>query len=110
MLDPRQTVKAGGIVPMSVAIPADQRMGVLRARRYAHPALPGRAVVRLSADDVAAASDIEMETLGYDAPDVSQPLGRQRFRALGFPGWALVNDPPHARFALEVMREFKQAA
>ena len=110
MLESHQIVKAGGIVSMSAVVPADQRTGVMRARRYEHPALPGRVVVRLSADDIAAASDIEMETLGYDAPQASEPLGRQRFRALGFPGWALVNDPPHARFALEVMREFKQAA
>jgi hypothetical protein len=110
VLDPGSLLRAGGILPEGQPVPEGERTGVVRARRYVHPALPGRPVVRLVADAMAPGADVEMQTLGFDAPAVSEPLGRQRFRALGFPGWALVNDPKRARFALEVMKDFRRAA
>jgi hypothetical protein len=111
MLEAAEILRAGGIIAPKQSVSTEARpTGVIRARRYGHEALPGRVVVRLSADAIAPGADVEMETLGFGAPAVSEPLGQQRFRALGFPGWALVNDPKHAKFALEVMKDFKRAA
>lgn len=51
-----------------------------------------------------------MSVLGFDAPQVTPGVGTQRRRALGFPGWALVHDPDHARFALDVLQDLKKHA
>ncbi|MBK7402638.1 MAG: hypothetical protein IPJ34_42025 [Myxococcales bacterium] len=110
MADLASLVRAGAIVPLGAALPEGERTGSVSARRYEHPALPGRALVRLVPDPIAAGIDAEMDVLGFAPPTVSAPLGNQRYRALGFPGWALVNDPKHARFALDVMKDFKKAA
>ena len=103
------TVRAGGIAPVG-SCPKDKGSGPVAARAYAHPALPGRVVVRLEADPVAAAADAEMDALGFGEASASASLGIMRHRTIGFPGWALLHDPKHARFALEVTREFKAGA
>ncbi len=110
MADLASLVRAGAIVPLGAPLPEGERTGSVSARRYLHPALPGRPLVRLVPDPIAAGIDAEMDVLGFAPPTVSAPLGNQRYRALGFPGWALVNDPKHARFALDVMKDFKKAA
>lgn len=109
-LTPSAIVRAGGIVATQAKVDADVRVGEIAARRYAHPALPGRTIVRVVPDVMAPGADVEMETLGFARGEVRGGLGKGRFRSLGFPGWALVNDPAHAKFALEVMKDFKHAA
>lgn len=108
--DPVTTVRAGGVAAVSTCLPDNEPQGTVSARAYQHPALPGQVVVRLEPDRISAAADAEMDALGFESPEVSAPLGRMRHRTVGFPGWALLNDPAHARFALEVTREFKKAS
>lgn len=109
-LDPTIIIRAGGLVPTSAKVSSDVRVGTVAARRYTHEAIPGRTVVRLVPDAMAPGADVEMDTLGFGKGEVSAALGKGRLRALGFPGWALINDPARASFALEVMKDFKKAA
>lgn len=108
--DAAQTVRAGGIAPLDAEVPKDVRAGAVDARAYVHPGVPGRVVVRLVPQVMAPGVDVEMDTLGFEKSAVRESLGKQRYRALGFPGWPLVHDPARARFALEVMKDFKKAA
>ena len=102
-------LEAGGLVP--VAQPVDGvSTDVVSARSYTHPALGDRAVVRLSPSALAEANDLEMEVLGFNSGTHLGDVGRQKRRALGFPGWCLVHDPPHARYALKVVKRFQKAA
>ncbi len=103
-------LQAGAFLPASTALPASAPSDVVDARGYSHPALPGRVIVRLTPAPLAAADDAEMEVLGFSPPHVAKAVARTRRRALGFPGWPLVNDPKHARHALSVMKEFKVQA
>ena len=101
---------AGAIVPVDASLPEDVPTDLVSARSYRSPVLGDRVVVRLTADSLAPGDDLAMEFLGMSAPEVVGPIGRQRRRALGFPGWALIHDPGHAAFALEVVKEFKKHA
>ncbi len=104
-----EQLAAGGILAPQAEAPADPPVDPVHARAYTHPALRGRTVVRLSAAPLASADDVQMSILGFgDATDLG-PVGQQRRRVLGFPGWALVNDPPHARFALDVYARLQGA-
>lgn len=108
--DTARILAAGGIAPRGAKLPEGERAGAVGARAFTHPALPGRTVVRLTTEAMSPGVDVEMETLGFGPPKATPDLGWQRYRALGFPGWALVHDPARAKFALEVMKEFKKAA
>nr|MBK7066613.1 hypothetical protein [Deltaproteobacteria bacterium] len=102
-------LRAGGIARRSAKTdPATT--GELVAIPFQHPALEGRTVVRLVEGSLDAAVDAEMSALGFATSGEKTAVGRTRKRALGFPAWALVNHPTKARFALEVMREFRKAA
>ncbi|MGZ3422839.1 MAG: hypothetical protein ACXVEE_33575, partial [Polyangiales bacterium] len=109
-MDAQQILRAGGIASSKAETPKDLRCAPVDARVFEHQALPGRKVVRLVATPIAPGVDVEMETLGFERKDVHEGLGKQRYRALGFPGWPLVHDPARAKFALEVMKDFKKAA
>lgn len=110
MPDYASALRAGGIVPTDTAIPKDERASSVSARAFTHPAIAERIVVKLAPDAIAAGVDAELDALGFRSPTVTPPLGIQRYRSLGFPGWALIHDPKRARFALEVTKEFKAAA
>ena len=88
-----QVLKAGGLVVAGTALGTDEAIDTVRARAYRHPVLPGRAVVRLTAEAVVAGDDLEMATLGFGAAEDRGAVGVERKRPLGFPGWALVHDP-----------------
>ena len=103
-------LEAGAIVPVDAAAPEGMALDTVSARTYRSPILGDRPIVRLTLDSLAPGDDLAMEFLGLGAPEVTDPLGLQRRRALGFPGWALVNDPEHAGFALEVVKELKKHA
>ncbi|WP_435130519.1 hypothetical protein [Actinacidiphila sp. bgisy144] len=107
---------------------------VLVARAYAHPVLTGRTVVRLVPEALGAAEDLSLEYLGFapgfgpqadegtrterdrtkgDRTDGAEaatavPVGHVLRRSLGFPAWALVNDPANARHALAVVKEMER--
>ncbi len=100
---------AGALVPIKTKIQDASHVDQISARNYRHGGLGDRPVVRLSADNLAQGDDLEMEFLGFDAPTVQGPLAYRRRQALGFPGWALIHDPEHARYALELVKEFKKA-
>lgn len=101
---------AGGLTLPEVTAPKALPVDRVGARDYRHRALGDRVVVRVTADVLAPGEDRVMEFLGFDNPGERPGIALQRRRALGFPGWALVNDPDHAAFALEVVKEFKKHA
>ncbi len=102
-------VLAGGIAKKT-AKTAPATTGALVAKPFTHAALSGRVVVRLAEESLDGAVDAEMATLGFAAAGEGAVVGRTRKRALGFPAWALVHHPTKARFALEVMRDFRKAS
>ncbi|GAA2985485.1 hypothetical protein GCM10010483_32280 [Actinokineospora diospyrosa] len=81
---------------------------VLLARAYEHPALDDRVVVRLVPAVLAEAEDLTAEYLGFAEPTGSAEVGAVRRVALGFPAWALVNDPGNAHHALALVKEIER--
>ena len=110
MARPEDLLEAGALISTRVEVEDAALVDKVSARRYQHPALGERAVVRLVADNVAAGDDLAMEFYGFSAPDVTPELGQQRRRSMGFPAWALIHDPEHAHFALKVVKQLKRAA
>jgi hypothetical protein len=109
-LTERARLEAGGLVRVGADVGADLSSDTVDARGYSSPALPGRIVVRLVPDAIARGIDTEMELLSFAMTSHADDIAVQRRRALGFPGTALVIDPERARYALDVMREFKTHA
>lgn len=101
---------AGGLVPASATLDVGEAVDTVVARAYRHAVLPGRTVIRLTAENVAAGDDLEMATLGFGPGEDRGGVAKERKRPLGFPGWALVHDPRNARYALDVVKEFKKHA
>ncbi len=110
MAKPEELLAAGALLSVKEKLKNDKTVDSVSARVYRHPALGNRPVVRLTADNLADGDDLTMEFLGFAAPEVIGPVAKRQRQALGFPGWALVNDPKHARYALELVKEFKKAA
>ena len=94
-------LRAGGLAAPgeTPAEPADP----VQARRYRHPALGDRPVVRLAAEPLARAEDLTLGLLGFELDAVSEPVALVRRRALGFPGWVLLHHPEDAEYALAVV-------
>jgi hypothetical protein len=109
-LTERARLEAGGLVLVGAKVGADLATDTVDARGYTSPVLPGRTVVRLVPDAIARGIDTEMELLGFAMTSHTDDIATQRRRALGFPGATLVLDPERARYALDVMREFKKHA
>ncbi|MFO0979663.1 MAG: hypothetical protein U0996_24905 [Planctomycetaceae bacterium] len=109
MAGPEELLSAGALVSLDQTLSKEQTADTVSARSYRHPALGDRVVVRLAADNLAVGDDLTMEFLGFEAPEVNGPLARRQRQALGFPSWAIINDPKHARYALELVKEFKKA-
>ncbi|MEO8702853.1 MAG: hypothetical protein ABI867_22605 [Kofleriaceae bacterium] len=108
--DPIATISAGGIAAIGAKPATDQRTSPVAARAYSHPALEaGKVVVRLEPDAVALGTDAEMAAFGFSSPKVTKPLGQVRHRTLGFPAWALVNEPKKAKAALDVTEPMRKA-
>ncbi|MFI7431188.1 hypothetical protein ACIBPB_29760 [Micromonospora sp. NPDC049836] len=100
-------LEAGAILP---GAPADAGSDVVTARRYAHPALSGRTVVRLTGAALGEAEDLSLEFLGFTRAGAPAPVGVALRRAVGFPAWALVNDPANGRHALALVKEMSRLA
>ncbi len=100
---------AGALLSLGVEIPEGEPVDAVTARVYRHPVL-GHPVVRLSPSVLAPGDDLEMEHLGFEAPELGQEVAQRRRRGLGFPGWVLINDPARASLALEVAREMRRWA
>ncbi|MES0836183.1 hypothetical protein [Nocardiopsis tropica] len=97
-----------GLAPLDT--PADGAADTVRARAYTHPMLGGRTVVRLVPDTLAPAEDAALDFLGFAVEEASEPLALARPRGLGYPEWALVNDPERRAEALALVRPMERAA
>ncbi len=107
--DAAATVAAGGIAALRAKLAEDQRTSPVTARAYRHPAFDDKVVIRLEPDAVAGGTDAEMAAFGFEAPKVTPALGQVRYRTLGFPAWALVNEPKKAKAALDVTEDMRKA-
>ncbi len=109
MAKPEDLLAAGAFLSVKEKLKNEATVDTVSVRVYRHPALGDRPVVRLTADNLAAGDDLTMEFLGFAAPEVNGPIAKRQRQALGFPGWAIIHDPDHARYALELVKEFKKA-
>jgi len=103
-------LRAGALLPVDEPPAAHEPSDTFSARTYTHPALGDRPVVRLVPDAIAPAEDLALEFLGLRLTGATRPLARGRRQALGFPGWALVNDPANGRYALAIVKDIERLA
>jgi len=82
--DLAQTLAAGGLVPVNAKLGKDEAVDNVVARAYQHAVMPGRTIVRLTAEGVAAGDDLEMAVLGFGAGETRGVVGKERRRPLGF--------------------------
>ncbi|GAA2678029.1 MULTISPECIES: hypothetical protein [Actinosynnema] len=99
-------IAAGAVLPGPRAAAPGQ--DVITARRYAHPAAPGRAVVRLVPALLARAEDLTCDYLGFGEPERVHEVGTGKRVALGFPAWALANDPDNGHHALDLVKDVER--
>ncbi|MGV9766757.1 hypothetical protein [Micromonospora tulbaghiae] len=100
-------LEAGAILPGGEA---QTGRDVVAARRYTHPALTGRTVVRLAGATLGEAEDLSMEFLGFSRTAEPTPVGTAPRQSLGFPAWALINDPANGRHALAMVKDMARLA
>ncbi len=100
--------EAGAILPGEAV--AERSVDTITARSYAHPVLDGRTVVRLVPGALGEAEDLSMEYLGFGVAAAPVAVGHGRRQALGFPAWALVNDPANGRHALALVKDMEKLA
>ncbi|GAB3143036.1 hypothetical protein GCM10027290_18720 [Micromonospora sonneratiae] len=101
---------AGAVLPTHVSSGDDDTVDVLTARAYRHPVLGERTVVRLVPRALGEADDLTMDFLGFARPERVVEVGQVRQQALGFPAWALVNDPANGHHALALVKEMERLA
>ncbi|MEU9451981.1 hypothetical protein [Streptomyces sp. NPDC048277] len=99
---------AGAILPAGTTGREDA--DVLTARTYSHPALEGRAVVRLVPGTLGEAEDLALEFLGLARDPEAPEVGQVRRETLGFPAWALVHDPANGHHALALVKDVERLA
>ncbi|MGW5351911.1 hypothetical protein ACWERV_15555 [Streptomyces sp. NPDC004031] len=80
----------------------------LTARTYAHTALGDRPVVRLVPGTLGEAEDLALEFLGLARTSEAPVVGQVRRETLGFPAWALVNDPANGHHALALVKDIER--
>jgi len=100
--------QAGAILPGKPG--RDRGVDTITARSYEHPALEGRTVVRLVPGSLGEAEDLSLEFLGFAPAAKPVAVGHGRRQALGFPAWALINDPANGRHALALVKEMERLA
>ncbi|MBB5953621.1 hypothetical protein FHS29_000191 [Saccharothrix tamanrassetensis] len=101
-------ISAGAVLPGTAAAGEDR--DTITARHYAHPGLEGRVVVRLVPAVLGRAEDLTCEYLGFGGPARTAEVGTGRRSALGFPAWALINDPANAHHALNLVKDVERLA
>ncbi|MFI0944080.1 hypothetical protein [Streptomyces sp. NPDC021020] len=97
---------AGSILPVGTTDREDA--DALTARTYAHPALGDRPVVRLVPGTLGEAEDLALEFLGLARTAEAPVVGQVRRETLGFPAWALVNDPANGHHALALVKDIER--
>ncbi|GAA2658799.1 MULTISPECIES: hypothetical protein [Actinosynnema] len=90
--------------------PWSDQAATTTARHYRHPAAEGRVVVRLTPEELGRAEDLTAEFLGFPAPERVRPVGAAKRVALGFPAWALVNDPVNGHHALALVKDLERVS
>ncbi|MGW0767656.1 hypothetical protein [Streptomyces sp. NPDC002676] len=99
---------AGAVLPPGST--AREDADVLTVRSYTHPALDGRQVVRLVPGTLGEAEDLALEFLGLAREPQTPQVGQVRRETLGFPAWALVNDPANGHHALALVKDVERLA
>ncbi|MET7332044.1 DNA-binding protein [Nonomuraea sp. NPDC005650] len=102
-------LKAGAILPPGTE-GAGEGAVPMTARRYRHPGLDDRVVVRLVAGELGAAEDLAAGFLGLAADGEPEVVGLGLRRSLGFPEWVLVHHPDDGHHALAVVPELERVA
>ncbi|MFD5692138.1 hypothetical protein [Streptomyces rubiginosohelvolus] len=97
---------AGAILPAGTTDRDDA--DTLTARTYTHTALGDRPVVRLVPGTLGEAEDLALEFLGLDRAAEAPVVGQVRRETLGFPAWALVNDPANGHHALALVKDIER--
>ncbi|MFJ4878548.1 hypothetical protein ACIP93_25550 [Streptomyces sp. NPDC088745] len=97
---------AGAILPARTTDRDDA--DALTARTYTHPALGDRPVVRLVPGTLGEAEDLALEFLGLARTAEAPVVGQVRRETLGFPAWALVNDPANGHHALALVKDIER--
>ncbi|WNI21490.1 hypothetical protein [Streptomyces sp. ITFR-16] len=97
---------AGTILPVGSTDRDDA--DTLTARTYTHTALGDRPVVRLVPGTLGEAEDLALEFLGLERTAEAPVVGQVRRETLGFPAWALVNDPANGHHALALVKDIER--
>ncbi|MEU1484848.1 hypothetical protein [Streptomyces sp. NPDC005752] len=97
---------AGAVLPAGTTDRDDA--DALTARTYTHTALGDRAVVRLVPGTLGEAEDLALEFLGLARTAETPVVGQVRRETLGFPAWALVNDPANGHHALALVKDIER--
>ncbi|MCG3040726.1 hypothetical protein L7D48_09125 [Streptomyces sp. S1A] len=101
-------LEAGAVLPPGTTDREDA--DVLTVRAYTHPALDERRIVRLVPGTLGEAEDLALDFLGLAREPVVHEVGQVRRETLGFPAWALVNDPANGHHALALVRDVERLA
>ena len=101
-------IAAGAVLPGTQEAGEDR--DTITARHYTHPGLDDRVVVRLVPAVLGRAEDLTGEYLGFSAPVKVAEVGTGKRSALGFPAWALVNDPANSHHALNLVKDVERLA
>ncbi|WP_046585079.1 hypothetical protein [Streptomyces mangrovisoli] len=99
---------AGAVLPAGTT--AREDADALTARTYTHPALDGRRIVRLVPGTLGEAEDLALDFLGLAREPEAPQVGQVRKETLGFPAWALVNDPANGHHALALVQDIERLA
>ncbi|MFE9016153.1 hypothetical protein [Streptomyces cyaneofuscatus] len=97
---------AGAVLPAGTTDRDDA--DALTARTYTHTALGDRPVVRLVPGTLGEAEDLALEFLGLARTAEAPVVGQVRRETLGFPAWALVNDPANGHHALALVKDIER--
>ncbi|MEV3934125.1 hypothetical protein [Streptomyces sp. NPDC049944] len=97
---------AGAVLPAGTTDRDDA--DALTARTYTHTALGDRPVVRLVPGTLGEAEDLALEFLGLARTTEAPVVGQVRRETLGFPAWALVNDPANGHHALALVKDIER--
>lgn len=101
-------LEAGAVLPPGTTDREDA--DVLTARTYTHTALDERKVVRLVPGTLGEAEDLALDFLGLVREPETREVGQVRRETLGFPAWALVNDPANGHHALALVKDVERLA
>ncbi|MCX4759905.1 hypothetical protein OG562_02635 [Streptomyces sp. NBC_01275] len=99
---------AGAVLPSGATTREDA--DTLTVRTYTHPALDDRRIVRLVPGTLGEAEDLALDFLGLAREPETPEVGQVRRETLGFPAWALVNDPANGHHALALVKDVERLA